>query len=148
MVEIPDGAGLALRVAALEAETARLRAQLDEVRQEPGTSFQQRRRAPVAANRGVECFFLTIASAAVAFGLGRARLRALVRIGAVRTVRFPNGRVRVPRSELTRVDEFGLEAVIGGGGGARRGSLRRGAPKPALVDAEQVRLAIRPVAVR
>ncbi len=112
MPEQLDVADLLARLAAVAAEVVRLREELDDAKLEIAALRSSRDRPPPPAPRGLERLFLTMSAAAAALGLGHDRLRALVRMGAIRTVTFPNGRVRVPRSELTRVDALGLEVTL------------------------------------
>ena len=56
--------------------------------------------------------FLSLRAAGRVLGLGSVRIRQLVAAGALRTVAYPNGARRVPRSEIERIDAFGLELAL------------------------------------
>lgn len=57
--------------------------------------------------------FLTLRTAGRVLGLGTVRIQQLIAAGSLRTVPFPNGTVRVPRSEIEKIDALGLETVLG-----------------------------------
>jgi hypothetical protein len=132
MHESADGAEVLARLEAVATETARLREELEAAKREIlALRRAHDHKTPPPARRRIEAMFLTLSAAATALGLGHDRLRALVRIGAIRTVAFPNGRVRVPRSELTRIEELGLEVELvltpaNAGSGKRRSGDRAG----------------------
>src|SRR5260370_13239980 len=94
----------------LRAEMDQLKSQLAEARQEIA-----RLRSKVEAKphpRGRARLFLSLRGAATALGVGRARLQELIRAGELRTVPFPNGTLRVPRSEIERIDALGLDVTF------------------------------------
>jgi excisionase family DNA binding protein len=91
----------------LRAQVAELRAQLRETQQRLEGIQQARAAQPIAAR-----LFLTLSAAGAALGLGKAHVRELIERGALRTVKFPNGTCRVPRSELDRIDALGLEIEL------------------------------------
>ncbi len=56
--------------------------------------------------------FLTLRAAGRVLGLGTVRIQQLIAAGSLRTVAFPNGAVRVPRTEIEKIDALGLETVL------------------------------------
>jgi hypothetical protein len=70
--------------------------------------------------------FLTRRAAGQILGLGTARIRQLIAAGALRTVPFPNGAIRVPRSEIERIDALGLEVALR----PAPGKVSESAPEP------------------
>lgn len=56
--------------------------------------------------------FLTLRTTGQLLGLGTVRIRQLIAAGSLRTVPFPNGSIRVPRSEIEKIDALGLEIVL------------------------------------
>ena len=56
--------------------------------------------------------FLTLRTAGRVLGLGTVRIQQLIAAGSLRTVPFPNGTVRVPRTEIEKIDALGLETVL------------------------------------
>ena len=89
------------RVSELESDLARSK--------EAITALQQERRKRPGV---VERRFLSLQAAAKALGLGRATVKQLIAADALRVVRFPNGILRVPRSELERIDSLGLDVTL------------------------------------
>ena len=105
-------------LAALRLEFVELAAQLAQAR--------RLAQDPARASR-----FLTLRAAGRALGLGGTRIRQLIAVGSLRTVSFPNGARRVPRSELERIDALGLEVALPPTRAARIDGLQAGRPPKA-----------------
>src|ERR1700704_6564480 len=88
----------------LRAEVQTLKAQVAHLQETVRRVSILQRSASAIPSR-----FLTFRAAARALGLGTSRVRRLVASGALRTIEFPDGARRVPRSELERIDALGLE---------------------------------------
>jgi excisionase family DNA binding protein len=103
-----DSGGLKEQVAQLCARVSGLEQELDEARRKLARLGRSRRRSERVQAR----LFLTLNAAAEALGLSREMVRRLVREGALRALRFPDGKPRVPRSELQRIDTFGFDREL------------------------------------
>lgn len=126
----PEAAGLA--VAALRDELAAVRAELAEVKAALARLERPEARRRRKARQGRR-LFLTVSEAAAAFGFGRTRMRALLAAGALRSVAFPNGERRIPRSELERVDALGLDVWLADA--EAKAAAPPSAPPPAAEEA-------------
>lgn len=126
----PEAAALA--VAALRDELAAVRAELAELKAALARLERPEARRRRKARQGRR-LFLTVSEAAAAFGFGRTRMRALLSAGALRSVAFPNGERRIPRSELERVDALGLDVWLADAE-AKAGAAPLPAPPPAVEE--------------
>jgi excisionase family DNA binding protein len=96
----------------LKADLESLLARVVTLEQELAES--QRRAARLARTRRHKQrmqakLFFTLNAAAEAMGLPRDVVRRMVQLGSLRVIRFPDGKPRVPRSELQRIDTFGFD---------------------------------------
>lgn len=73
--------------------------------------------------------FMTLRTAGRVLGLGTVRIRQLIAAGSLRTVPFPNGAIRVPRSEIEKIDALGLEDVLGPTGRKAPGKITESTPQ-------------------
>ena len=103
-MDMTDGTRVDAAIDELRAQIAELKAQLQNTQQRLDGIRQATAAQPTTAR-----LFLSLSAAATALGLGKARVRELIERSALRTVQFPDGTRRVPRSELDRIDALGLE---------------------------------------
>jgi hypothetical protein len=90
----------------LSGEIASLKAQIAELK-ETLRLHSTVHRGPLLESR-----FLTLRAASRVLGLRPGRVGQLIAAGALRTVEFPDGARRIPRSELDRIDALGLPASL------------------------------------
>jgi len=103
-----DSGGLKGKVEQLCARVSEIEQELEEARRSLARLGRSKRRSGRVQTR----LFLSLNAAAEALGLSREVVRRMVREGALRAIRFPDGKPRVPRSELQRIDTFGFECEL------------------------------------